>query len=396
MIEIEKADISLKKDIKNLYHRVYGSYYSLPEVIDDELMEEILLDSSNHWIIARDGKEIIGSLIFRVNRSISISKALGAVVMPEYRGKGIFSQMFEFGLSLVDTEIIYALTRTISPEPQKLLMKHDFVPLGVFPNVRRIYAYENHGLYALIKPSAFKKRKKITKLLPEIKNLLNILRDIIIKKYLLLVLRNRYSDYSYLEDFISERYDVVYREKFNFEPNETKKIDIKVINVEKEYYNNYEKLRFKFFPFHKPNFKISTDFGDVFLHLNMIDKHCAIMGIDTKENDPERVYNLFFNIPYIVDKLDARYLEIVSMTPNYYNHSMLLDNGFIPAAYFPCLIPEKEGDGQKRVDAVIFFYPYNLPHFKKMYIPEDFKPYVKYVYSMIINKINDEIGFSLN
>ncbi|MCS6954890.1 MAG: GNAT family N-acetyltransferase [Candidatus Calescibacterium sp.] len=395
MIKIEKADISFKKDIKNLYYKVYGSFYSLPEIIDDELMEEILLDDNNCWVVARDGNDIIGSLIFRVSKSISLAKALGAIVMPSHRGKGIFGRMFEFGLNFVDTDIIYALTRTISPEPQKLLLRYNFVPLGIFPNVRRVYAYENHGLYALIKPEAFKLRRKINNILPEIKNLLAILKDIMIRKFLLGVLKDRYLEYSHLEPFISEKYDIVYREKFGIDPKEAKKVDIKVINVEKDYFEVYDKLRFKFFPFHKPNFKISTEFGSVFLHLNMIDKHCAIMGIDTKREDLERVYNLFFNIPYIVDKLDARYLEIVSMTPNYFNHSVLLDNGFIPAAYFPCLIPERDKNNIFRTDAVIFFYPYNLPHFKKMFVPEDFKPYIKYVYSMIIRKINEELDLNL-
>lgn len=399
MIKIQKADIKHKKSIKNLYQKVYGSFYSLPEVQDDELMEEILSGVSklskektdDLWVIAIDDKEIVGSLIFRVNKDISLCKAMGAIVLPEYRGKGIFKEMFEYGLNNIDVDIIYALTRTISPEPQKLLIKYDFIPLGVFPNVRRVYAYENHGLYALIKSTAFNKRKKVEKMLPEIKNLSNILKDLMIRKFLLGIFKQEKKDYSYLESFISEKLIIVYREKFNIKIREAKKIDIKVINVEKEYINSIDNLRFKFFPFHKPNFKITTEFGSVFLHLNMIDKHCAIMGIDCPKEDVEKLYNLFFNIPYIVDKLDARYLEIISIALNHTNHSILLDNGFIPAAYFPCLIPEKN----QRADAVVFFYPYNLPHFKNMFVPDDFKPYIKYVYSMIIRKINEELETNL-
>lgn len=386
-MNIRKANIQDKKRIKTLYQRIYGSFYSLPEIQDEELMEEILKDENNIWTIAEDGNKVVGSLIFRVNKEISITKALGAVVDPEYRNRGIFNQMFDFGIKSIDTEIIYALTRTITPEPQRLLIKHNFIPLGIFPNVRRIYAYENHGLYALIKPTSFTKREKLKKMLPEINEIFKILKDIIIKKFVFSILKKNY-DYIHLESFISEEIDIIQRKKLEFEPKECTKIDLKVIGVEDEYLENYENLRFKFFPFHKPNFKIMTDYGNVFLHLNMLDKHCAIMGIETDLEDIEKVYNLFFNIPYIVDKLDARYLEIISMAVNYNNHNILLDNGFIPAAYFPSLIPYQN----KRVDGVIFFYPYNLPHLKKMFVPDEFKPYIKYVYSMIVKKINDELN----
>ncbi|MEN3014574.1 MAG: GNAT family N-acetyltransferase [bacterium] len=389
MIEIKRASVKLKKDIKNLYQKVYGSYYSLPEIQDDDLMEEILNDEDNVWVVAQEDGNIVGSLIFRVNKEISVCKAMGAVVNPSHRGRGLFSQMFEFGLQLIDTEIIYALTRTISPEPQKLLLKHNFVSLGIFPNVRRVYAYENHGLYAYIKPSAFQKRKKINELTYEVAALQEILKQIIINQDF------RNGALEHWKEFVYEKIKIIPRQKFNIEPKEAKKIETKIINVEKDYINEYDSLRFKFFPFHKPNFKIITEYGSFYLHLNMIDKHCAIMGIDVPLDDIERLYNLFFNIPYIVDKLDARYLEIVSMASKHVNHSIILDNGFIPAAYFPCLIPLKENKNKFRVDAVIFFYPYNLPHFKKLFIPDDFKEYVRYVYSMIVEKINREIQSSL-
>ncbi|MFN4219758.1 MAG: hypothetical protein ACK4GJ_02415 [bacterium] len=392
MLEIKRASIEDKKNIKNLYFKVYGNFYSLPEVQDEELMEEILKDKDNLWIIATDKKEVIGSLLFRVSKELNLSKALAAVVLPEYRGKGIFKSMFEYGLKNITTDIIYALTRTVSPEPQKILLQFEFIPLGIFPNVRRIYAYENHGLYALFKENIFLQRKNLSKIIKEVEELLSILKDIIIQKYINHTLKGKNSVFAKLEDFISEKYEVIEREKFNFTAKEAQKIEIKVINVEKEYIEEKEKLRFKFFPFHKPNFKITTEFGSIFLHLNMIDKHSAIMGIRVPGDDLEKTYNLFFNIPYIVDKLDARYLEVISMANKYRNHSILLDNGFIPSAYFPCLVPEKE----KRVDAVIFFYPHNLPHFKKMFVPDIFKPYIKYVYNMIVRKIKEEIESSLN
>lgn len=391
-IKITLANLEHKKKIKNLYFKVYGNFYSLPEIQEDDLMEEILKDNQNLWVIATDSDQIVGSLLFRVSTELNLSKALAAVVLPEYRGQGIFKAMFEYGLKRIETDIIYALTRTISPEPQKLLLQYNFIPLGIFPNVRRIYAYENHGLYALIKERAFLQRKSLSKVLPEVEELLNILKDILINKFLLNSFKGVDSVFSKLEGFISEKHEIVFREKFNFALKEAQKIEIKIINVEKEYLEVKDKLRFKFFPFHRPNFKISTEFGSIFLHLNMLDKHCAIMGIKVPENDLEKMYNLFFNIPYIVDKLDARYLEIVSRASNYKNHSILLDNGFIPAAYFPCLIPENG----KRIDAVVFFYPYNLPHFKKMFIPDIFKPYIKYVYNMIVRKIKEEVEISLN
>jgi len=390
MIKITLATTKDKNNIKNLYFKIYGNFYSLPEIQDEDLMEEILKDQDNIWVIAKDGETIVGSLLFRVNKTISIAKAMAAVVLPNYRNKGIFKEMFKEGFWKLNVDIVYALTRTVLVEPQKLLLDHGFIPLGVFPNVRRVYAYENHGLYAFFKSSALQKRKKIEKMLPEVKNLQNILKDIIIRRYLLDIFKKK-DEYIFWESFIEENSKIEYKKNFNIEGVESKKVDIKVIGVEEEYYKNYDSLRFKFFPFHKPNFMITTEFGSVFLHLNMVDKHCAIMGIRPKKDDIEYLYNIFFNIPYIVDKLDARYLEIVSLAYKYVNHSVLLDNGFIPAAYFPVLIPEDK----HRSDAVVFFYPYNLPHFKNMFIPEVFRGYIKYIYTMIVKKISEEIERSL-
>ena len=43
-----------------------------------------------------------------------------------------------------------------------------FVSLGIFPNVHRTQEYETHGLKALFHPDAFKRRKRVPRLIPEV------------------------------------------------------------------------------------------------------------------------------------------------------------------------------------------------------------------------------------
>jgi len=187
-------------------------------------------------------------------------------------------------------------------------------------------------------------------------------------------------------EFLKEKYQKVLIQKLNFKPIILDNINIIVDNVEKEYNEKLNKLRFKFMPFHKPNFKIKTPLGSIFLHFNYIDKHCAIMGLEV-EDDVEKIYNIFYNIPFIVDKLDARYLEVLSKAENYFYHNILIDIGFIPCAYFPIMLKENN----KRKDVAAFFYPFNFPNLKNMIVPNIFKEYLKVIYSFLVNKLQEEI-----
>jgi hypothetical protein len=382
--KIKKANIQDKNYIKNLYKEVYGYNYSLPEVTDEDLLNEILLNPENIWLLVYDNEnKVCGSLLFRIDKKNLLAKALAAVVKEKYRNNKIFELLFHLGFnySILKVEAVYALARTITLSPQKVLFKNNFIPAGIFPNVRRVLTYENHALFIYLTQKGLKKREKITKMNILVNEIYQILQ-----KYLIRLIYKENKLNLNDSEFFKEKYQKVLIQKLNFKPTILDNINIIVDNVEKEYNEKLNKLRFKFMPFHKPNFKIKTSLGSIFLHFNYIDKHCAIMGLEV-EDDLEKIYNIFYNIPFIVDKLDARYLEVLSKAENYFYHNILIDIGFIPCAYFPIMLKENN----KRKDVAAFFYPFNFPNLKNMIVPDIFKEYLKVIYSFLVNKLQEEI-----
>ena len=382
--KIKKANIQDKNYIKNLYKEVYGYNYSLPEVNDEDLLNEILLTPENIWLVVYDNEnKVCGSLLFRIDKKNLLAKALAAVVKEKYRNNKIFELLFHLGFnySILKAEAVYALARTITIGPQKVLFKNNFIPAGIFPNVRRVLTYENHALFIYLTQKGLKKREKITKMNILVNEIYQILQ-----KYLIRLIYKENKLNLNDSEFFKEKYQKVLIQKLNFKPIILDNINIIVDNVEKEYNEKLNKLRFKFMPFHKPNFKIKTPLGSIFLHFNYIDKHCAIMGLEV-EDDLEKIYNIFYNIPFIVDKLDARYLEVLSKAENYFYHNILIDIGFIPCAYFPIMLKENN----KRKDVAAFFYPFNFPNLKNMIVPDIFKEYLKVIYSFLVNKLQEEI-----
>ncbi len=382
--KIRKANIQDKNYIKNLYKEVYGYNYSLPEVTDEDLLNEILLNPENIWLLVYDNEnKVCGSLLFRIDKKNLLAKALAAVVKEKYRNNKIFELLFHLGFnySILKVEAVYALARTITIGPQKVLFKNNFIPAGIFPNVRRVLTYENHALFIYLTQKRLKKREKITKMNILVNEIYQILQ-----KYLIRLIYKENKLNLNDSEFFKEKYQKVLIQKLNFKPIILDNINIIVDKVEKEYNEKINKLRFKFMPFHKPNFKIKTPIGSVFLHFNYIDKHCAIMGLEV-DNDIEKIYNLFYNIPFIIDKLDGRYLEVVSKAENYFYHNILIDIGFVPCAYFPIMLKEKN----TRKDIAIFFYPFNFPNLKNMIVPDIFKDYLKVIYSFLVNKLQEEI-----
>jgi muconolactone delta-isomerase len=382
--KIRKANIQDKNYIKNLYKEVYGYNYSLPEVTDEDLLNEILLNPENIWLLVYDNEnKVCGSLLFRIDKKNLLAKALAAVVKEKYRNNKIFELLFHLGFnySILKVEAVYALARTITLSPQKVLFKNNFIPAGIFPNVRRVLTYENHALFIYLTQKGLKKREKITKMNILVNEIYQILQ-----KYLIRLIYKENKLNLNASEFFKEKYQKVLIQKLNFKPIILDNINIIIDNVEKEYNEKLNKLRFKFMPFHKPNFKIKTSLGSIFLHFNYIDKHCAIMGLEV-EDDLEKIYNIFYNIPFIVDKLDARYLEVLSKAENYFYHNILIDIGFIPCAYFPIMLKENN----KRKDVAAFFYPFNFPNLKNMIVPDIFKEYLKIIYSFLVNKLQEEI-----
>ncbi len=382
--KIRKANIQDKNYIKNLYKEVYGYNYSLPEVTDEDLLNEILLNPENIWLLVYDNEnKVCGSLLFRIDKKNLLAKALAAVVKEKYRNNKIFELLFHLGFnySILKVEAVYALARTITIGPQKVLFKNNFIPAGIFPNVRRVLTYENHALFIYLTQKGLKKREKITKMNILVNEIYQILQ-----KYLIRLIYKENKLNLNDSEFFKEKYQKVLIQKLNFKPIILDNINIIVDKVEKEYNEKINKLRFKFMPFHKPNFKIKTPLGSIFLHFNYIDKHCAIMGLEV-EDDLEKIYNIFYNIPFIVDKLDARYLEVLSKAENYFYHNILIDIGFIPCAYFPIMLKENN----KRKDVAAFFYPFNFPNLKNMIVPDIFKEYLKIIYSFLVNKLQEEI-----
>ncbi|MCK5357846.1 MAG: hypothetical protein KAJ48_05565, partial [Elusimicrobiales bacterium] len=152
-IVIRLAKISDMRRIQMMYAEVYGVNYSIPLIIDKDLMRAAIENDQYYWLVAETNSRIIASLIYVVDDKRRLAKAFGAVVSREYREHDLAQTMMKLTLDNITkkrnlVDLIYATTRTTNVAPQRLTASLGFLKLGVFPNTHKVYENETHCLTA--------------------------------------------------------------------------------------------------------------------------------------------------------------------------------------------------------------------------------------------------------
>ncbi|MEZ7891722.1 MAG: GNAT family N-acetyltransferase [Candidatus Wallbacteria bacterium] len=329
-VAIKKAELSDVKGILELYENVYSGKYTLPEATNAEIAESKIKDPHYLWLLATKSKKIIGSVIFEIEPEHRLGKIYGAAVLSEYQGKNIMHFMArevieELCDRLDQCDAIYATTRTVSFAPQIVLEHIGFVSLGVFPNVRRVQKHETHGLEVYFSKKAFEYRLVMPTIIPELKKVYKIVKDIFQLEEALMVDK--------LEDFPQE--DSIW---FIYDDNEKN-----VAEQFEKYKKSGEKMS-GYVPFTTPNMRFySKDLkNEIFCNINRQDGHMAVVGFKCRSKNFTNLLNSFCRAAQAV--AGAQYVEILVSAFAPAIQKQALDARFLPCAYFPAMLRNSEGE----------------------------------------------------
>ncbi|MBI3543773.1 MAG: GNAT family N-acetyltransferase, partial [Deltaproteobacteria bacterium] len=156
-VRVATPDDALR--IINLYHEIYEGTYPDARMTDFAKLRRVLASDDYVWIVADDGRAIVGSIVYRVDPVNLLAKVFGGAVLPAYRGHKLTEKLMVYGTDRLKrlhrpVEVVYATTRTVLEAPQKLTSNLGYRKLGIFPNVHKTAEYETHALTALFSATA--------------------------------------------------------------------------------------------------------------------------------------------------------------------------------------------------------------------------------------------------
>lgn len=336
--------------IIELYHKVYAGKYTLPEVKDPDLIARKVEDPGYFWTLAHCQGKVIGSVIFAIDPVNKIGKAYAAVVLNEFRGQDVMRTMVKMGLKLLTEktricDVIYATTRTVSYAPQVVLEHLGFLPMGIFPNVRKVESFETHGLEVYLSSKCLSYRRQKPRFIPEIVDFYEIVRN---------------------ELNLEEPETVIMEEQDPRKMGSEIKFDVcddaQIISEKFYHYQDKDLMQKVFFPFTDANMLFSAKDGsaDIFVNLSKIDGNGVILGY--RHSGPD-LRNTLMWFCEEASRSGMRYIEMLVNAFRPDKQRLALDAKFLPCAYFPAM---RINDDGLREDYMVFSRSFESLDFMNM------------------------------
>lgn len=366
---IEQAKLSDVNELLSLYLTVYGEDYPLDIGTKRSVMEEALNNpSENFWYVMRctDTEKIIVSGIIQVELTDRIGKLSGVAVHDEYRKHGLATGFISYAVNEVLRErklvnSIYATARTISHSSQTMLMKNGFIPLGFFPNCRRIKTYETLALLAVFADGILDKR-----------TVPNSVPDAVEPFYSLVEKEINGEEAAHQFD----RVPCPIKRGHNFHDLTSKEGEFEFI-----FAKNFVEKRFKetfkndnesvFYPFHTPNLLISNMEEDIeiFAAFSKKDHYCVIITANRSISSlGEKINKMLF----AMKEVGIYYVETMVRSDRNGPICFLTENNFLPSAVYPAMRVE-DGKAQDYILLARTMVPLD---FSELAIHKSFKPYL--------------------
>ena len=376
---VRNATIDDATALKSLYIEVYGGHYTLEVITNLSIMRQALSSHDYYWLVLEYREQLVGSVIFLVNRRQKLAKVFAAIVREDFRGHNLTTLLIEHGIELLMrrkhwVEIVYATTRTVSPAPQRLVEHIGFKKLGIFPNVRKVLGYETHGLAGLFSEAALAARKQPVVLIPELLPLFEIVStDLPLGKAVIEEVKptpNIYhSDSAYDFEIIRGAPRFI-QQRFS----ELKKRG---------------RITMHFFPFHTPNLLLVTSdlSTEIYCHYSEADRHCVIIGYGGNRKIDNYTHFLD-SISFTLEDLGIRYLELLVGAYNPKTLREVLNARFLPSAYFPAMRIISRGDKNpfyhpgERLDYIVFSKSFEVLDFHNIKPEGKNIDYLRYYFSM--------------
>ncbi|MBC7428816.1 MAG: GNAT family N-acetyltransferase [Bacteriovorax sp.] len=358
---IDKATVSDVDEIINLYRLVYGRKYPISYGTDPDLLSRAILDQESHLIlVARDmnQKVITGALITEIDKENKIGKLIGLVVHPTFQKNKIGNHLVVYvGEHFLEkgTELnsLYATTRTITAGPQRVFIKNQYLPLGIFPNAHRLSQYETVTLFAKFRSGLLEKRVPVKEvsasLIPMYQILQNLVPDLSIPKPVP----------------VAVPVTLPTNEAWEFEI-------IRAPNyVLRKFLETFPDPRDRFFPFHTPNMLIADKQGrmEIFAYFSKRDGYCTLI----KTTKPIAELSGSLTSLYMqLDDIGVSYIEVLLNVKLTQFIEPLLVGQFVPSAIYPAM---REIDG-KFEDYIVLSRTMEPLNFRGMSVISQFKPFI--------------------
>lgn len=330
-----------------------------------QILENEIKGVGHHlWIVAEKEApaqpRLVGAVMFRFDSANRLGKAAGGVVLPEFRKLGIGAAMVRSGVRhLTQTkqvvDIIYGTTRTVTQGPSKMVAEVGFREMGLFPNAVHIEEFEHLNLDIYLTDTALKSRRK--------------------KPFLFSPF---YEVYGIARRQLSLERAILVTEREPLQLSRTK-IPFRVIRNEKTacekflLYSNQNRISNSFFPFHLPNWLLSSEDGgtDVFIWHGGVGKQSSILGYRT---DRVNAHDVLDSVAHTLQRSGAAYVELLVDAYDYMLQQEAYTARYIPSGYFPAL---RLGNDRLRDDYFVLSRTFQLLDFRSTYVSAETYPYLQ-------------------
>jgi predicted GNAT family N-acyltransferase len=362
-ILIRDARVGDAPAIRALFEKIYKGKYPLEFGTNVELLKAEIADPEHHlWLVAADEKDrlLAGAMLFICDPKNRMAKAGGGVVLPEYRHYGLGSTLLKKGVRYLTkgaklVDVIYGTSRTVSEGPSKMVAEAGFHKMGFFPNAVQIEELEHLNLDVYLTPAALKARRPGPYLFTPFYDIYAIAR------------RQLKLERAHL---VTERGPLTLSKK---------KIVLNVIKDSKrtialfDLYKEQKRISNSFFPFHKPNWLLSSEDGgtDVFIWYGGVGKQASILGFRT---DRVNIHDLLDAVAGALQRSGASYVELLVDAYDYLSQREAYAAKYIPSAYFPAM--RLAGDG-RRDDYFVVSRTFQIIDFTSSYVMTENLPYLK-------------------
>ncbi|MEA9355483.1 GNAT family N-acetyltransferase [Bacteriovorax sp. PP10] len=358
---IDRANVSDVNEIINLYRLVYGKKYPISYGTDPVLLKKSIKNEKTHLVVvARDLNQnvITGVLITEIDSENKIGKLVGLVVHPTFQKNKIGNYLVEYvGDHFLEkgnvVNSLYATTRTNTVGPQRVFIKNQYLPLGIFPNAHRLSQYETVTLFAKFRKGLLEQRVPTKEVAPSLMPMYQILKNIV------------------PELSIPEAAEVY----VPLIPPNNDAWEFEIIRapnyVYRKFLETFPDPKDRFFPFHTPNMLIADKEGriEIFAYFSKRDGYCTLI----KATKPIAELSGSLTSLYMqLDDIGVSYIEVlvnVNLTPSI---GPLLTGQFVPSAIYPAM---REVDG-KFEDYIVLSRTMEPLNFRGMSVISQFKPFI--------------------
>jgi len=348
--------------IRWLYHCVYGGNYSFPIVYNADRCVEAIHSDRYLWLLARSGNEAVASVIFTVDREIRLGKVFGGVVSDDFRKHGLMRVAISMGLkALLEDEravrSVYATTRTVSLDPQRLVEKLGFKRLGIFPNAHKVNTSETHTLAVHFAQGALEARKERPRL------------PAILRPFFAIVCRETGIPEAEYAD-LPMPVDAPDGPPVRFETIEAQEFILRRFAERR----SENRLVLDFFPFQEPNLLLVSSDGktEIYSYRSAKDGHCVLTGAYSENLEPGTL--LDYGARFLED-MGTRYLEVLIEAGDAEQIQEALGAGFIPSAYYPAMRWDPETGAPK--DYVVLSRSLAILDFKGVVLQPAYADYLR-------------------